>query len=52
MPIRRRYYELSHAVLLVGRRLQNDGTPAQEFAVKCIGVVYIEIAKIAVVARC
>ncbi|KDR38439.1 hypothetical protein BG61_40805 [Caballeronia glathei] len=52
MSIRRCYDELSHAMWSVDRRLQNDGAPADKFVVKRIGVLDIEIAKIAVVAHC
>lgn len=52
MPIRRRHDELSHPVRFIGGRLQNNGAVAQKFFVKGIGVVDVEIAKIAVIAHC
>lgn len=50
MPIWCPYDELSHAMRSVGRRLEYDGAPVDQLTVKCIGIIDIEVAEIAVIA--
>src|ERR1700712_1951797 len=52
VPVRRTDEKLSHTMWFVGRRLKDDGTAADEFVVKCVHVVHIEVAKIAVISGC
>lgn len=49
MAVGRGHEELAHTVGAIHGRLQDDGPAADELIVKCVGIVHMQIAEIAVI---